>query len=55
MSNNIFQQLAEDYGLDVILEQNDIEPCQVLELLYAWGLIDVEDYWFKELEVNDEE
>ena len=55
MTKDIFFNLAEDYGLDVILEQNDIEPWQVIELLYNRGLLDVEDYWFKELEVSDED
>jgi hypothetical protein len=53
--NDIFAQLADDYGLETILEQNDIEDWQVLELLYQRGLLDVDDYIYTEVEVDDEE
>lgn len=54
-NNDIFIQLEEDYGLDVILQQNDIEPWQVVELLYLRGLLDLEDYMFKDLEIDGED
>lgn len=47
--DNIFEQLAEDFGLERILEQNDIEPYQVIELLYKDGLLDLDDYIFTEI------
>lgn len=55
MTNDVFAQLAEDYGLDVILEQNDIEPWQVLQLLWNRGLLDIEDYWYREINIEDED
>ena len=53
--NDILAQLAEDYGLEVILQQNDIEDWQVLELLYQRGLLDVDDYIYSEVDVSDED
>ena len=54
-NNDTYQQLVEDFGLDVILEQNDIEPWQVVQLLHMRGLLDLEDYFYDELEVGDED
>jgi len=51
----MFAQLADDYGLETILEQNDVEAWQVLELLYQRGLLDVDDYIYTEVDVDDEE
>jgi len=55
MDNEIFINLEEVYGLDLILEQNDIEPWQVVQILHERGLLDVDDYLFTELEVRDED
>jgi hypothetical protein len=53
--DDIFTQLAEDYGLELILQQNDLEPRDVLEILWDKGLLDLEDYIFTELSVEDED
>jgi hypothetical protein len=53
--NDIYEQLAEDFGLDLILQQNDIEPWEVLKVLHLSGLVDLDDYWFTELEIEDED
>ena len=50
-----FKLLAEEYGLDLIMQQNDLEPAEVLEFLYLNGLIDIDDYFFEELDVGDED
>jgi hypothetical protein len=52
---NIFKRLEETYGLDLIMKQNDLEPADVIEVLYAAGVIDVDDYMFEELDVGDED
>lgn len=54
-NNDIFQQLAEDYGLERILEQNDLEVWEVLRVLHGVGLLDLDDYIFTELDVSDED
>jgi len=45
-----FKVLAEHYGLDLVMEQNDLEPEDVIKLLYDNGLIDIEDYFYDEVE-----
>ena len=55
VNRDIFVQLAEDFTLDVILEQNDIEQWQVLEMLYQRGLLDLDDYIYSSLEITDED
>ncbi len=55
VNNGIYTQLVEDFGLDVILEQNDIEPWQIVQHLHMNGLLDLEDYFYDELEVGDED
>ena len=55
VNNDIYTQLVEDFGLDVILEQNDIEPWQVVKLLHTQGYLDLEDYFYDELELGDED
>lgn len=37
--------LANNYGLDVLLEQSEIEEETVIRLLVDEGLIDMEDYF----------
>ncbi len=44
--------LAEDIGLETILEMNDIEPQTVIELLISHGLINLEDF---EYEVDEDD
>lgn len=53
--NDMFVQLADDYGLETILEQNDLEEWQIIELLYQRGLLDLDDYTYTELELDDED
>lgn len=50
---DILEHLIEDYGLETLLEQNDIEPRTVLELLINKGLIDLEDYTFGDIDDDD--
>jgi hypothetical protein len=46
--------LAKDYGLQEIMEQNDIEEEFVLGILYNEGLFDMEDYFYEDEEIlND--
>lgn len=45
----LLEQLVEDYGLETILLQNDIEQAYVLDLLIEKGLIDLEDYIFTDI------
>jgi len=53
--DDVYTQLVEDFGLDVILEQNDIEPWQIVKLLHMQGLLDLGDYFYDELELGDED
>lgn len=46
----VFKLLYEDFGLDTLLEQNDIDPVDLLIRLYEEGLIDLEDYIFEDIE-----
>ena len=54
-NDNIFVQLEEDYGLERILEQNDLEPWRVIRILFGTGHIDIDDYLFTELEIDGED
>ncbi len=38
--------LIRDFGLETILEQNDITPEQVLEVFITSGFIDLDDYFY---------
>lgn len=38
----LFEELVMRYGLEHILEENDIEPAFALKLLYQEGYIDME-------------
>lgn len=53
MDNDIFATLEETYGLELLLEQNDIEPWEVIKILYERGLLDIDDYIFTNL--NEDE
>ncbi len=55
IDDKIFEQMEETYGLDLILQQNDIESWQVIKLLYDQGLLDFSDYFFTEKENLDED
>ncbi len=50
VSEEAIEHLCEDYGLETILEMNDIEQQVVIELLIREGLIDLEDF---SIEVED--
>ncbi len=39
---SFLEELLENYGLEKLLELNDINPVEVLELLIDQGLFDVE-------------
>ena len=38
--------LARDFGLEVVMEQNDLEDEQVIMILVSAGLINLEDYFY---------
>jgi hypothetical protein len=47
--------LAKDFGLQEIMEQNDIEEEFVLGMLYDEGLFDLEDYFYEDEEILNED
>ena len=51
---NTLEAMIEEYGLQRILEQNDIEEIDVLEILIQKGLVDPEDYIYHDVEIEDE-
>ena len=55
INDDIYEQLAEDYGLELILKQNDIEEWEVLCFLFQTGFLDINEYIFTELELDDED
>lgn len=42
--------LADNYGLEVLIEQNEISEETIIRLLVDEGLIDFEDYFFLDVE-----
>lgn len=44
VSEEALEHLVEDYGLEQLLVDNDIEPQVVVELLIREGLIDLEEF-----------
>ena len=44
VSEEALEHLVEDYGLEQLLIDNDIEPQVVVELLMREGLIDLEEF-----------
>lgn len=50
-----FKLLAEHYGLELIMEQNDLEPEDVIRLLHEASLIDIEDYFYTDVEDAEED
>ncbi|MEK0326629.1 MAG: hypothetical protein QQN63_13105 [Nitrosopumilus sp.] len=55
VSNDTYEQLAEDFGLCKILEQNDIEEWEAIRFLFMRGFLDINEYIFTELESEDED
>lgn len=53
VSEEALEHLVEDYGLEQLLIDNDIEPQLVIELLVREGLIDLEEFSW-EMEDDDE-
>jgi len=49
------QILADNYPLDDLLAQNDVEEYTVVEWLVEEGFIDLDDYFFDEVEVGEED
>ncbi len=43
LPEDFLDHICEDLGLETLLEINDIEPREVIELLIAEGLIDVDN------------
>lgn len=54
-NNDTYRQLAEDFGLGLILEQNDIQEWEALCFLFQSGFLDINEYIFDELELDDED
>ncbi|MEK0326176.1 MAG: hypothetical protein QQN63_10790 [Nitrosopumilus sp.] len=53
--DGVYHNLAEDYGLEHILNQNDKEEWEVLAWLFRTGFLDLSEYIFDELEDLDDE
>lgn len=52
VSDEALEHLCEDYGLETILEMNDIEPQVVIQLLINEGMIDLDAF---SVETEDDE
>lgn len=52
--DRLAELLAENYGLDRILIQNDIEESYVIKLLIIEGLVDPDDYLYEDEENSDD-
>lgn len=56
VDDSVYTQLVEDFGLAVILEQNDIEEWEAIRFLFCNGFLDLNEYIFTELEdLGDED
>ena len=55
VNNDTYEQLTEDLGLKKILEQNDIEEWEALRFLFEGGFLDINEYIFEELVLDDED
>lgn len=53
VDNETYMQMEEDFGLLEILLQNDLEEWEVIRVLHLNGLIDLEDYFFSELDETE--
>lgn len=49
------QILADNYPIESLLEQNDVEEYAVVEWLVNEGFVDLDDYFFDELEVGEDD
>lgn len=49
------QILADNYPIEDLLEQNDVEEYAVVEWLVNEGFVDLDDYFFDELEVGEDD
>ncbi len=47
--------LVKEYGLDLVLEQNDLTEEKVVTELIGWGLIDLEMYFYEDITIIGEE
>lgn len=48
--NELMQALADYYPLEDLLIQNDIEPIFIIKYLVDEGLIDLEDYYYEDVD-----
>lgn len=51
--NEVIKILSEDYGLEYVLEVNDITHEKLIEHLIEYGLIDYEKFFVYEREEQD--
>lgn len=49
-----YEQLAEDFGLEMLCLQNDIEPWELVRLMHMNGWLDLDDYFFGEVDDVDD-
>ena len=48
------QVLIDTYGLEKFLDMNDIEKLKVMELIYEEGMVDLDDYFYEDIEDTEE-
>ncbi len=53
--DEVYHNLAEDYGLARILDQNDKEEWEVLQWLFSTGFLDLNEYIFTDREDLEDE
>ena len=49
------QILADNYPLEDLLTQNDVEEYTVVQWLVDEGFIDLDDYFFEDVEVSEDD
>lgn len=49
------QILADNYPLEDLLAQNDVEEYTVVEWLVTEGFVDLEDYFFDDITVGEDD
>ena len=47
--------LVADFGIEMILYQNDIDEETLLTELVRWGMVDVDDYFYKDMLITNNE
>lgn len=47
--------IARDYDLEILLEQNDITYEMLITELVSWGWIDLDEYFYKDISLEDSE